>query len=557
MEIERGDILIDPEMPPDLRATSYFDWMRARFFYPLEACRAAIYPPAHRKKSACKRGDGVEVNKEILYRLLIDKVVMDRRQQTITALQETMTTSRHHLEQFDPRFFLRDATTAAIYRHEYRLLYLQGREDQDLENAAVARFMHEHYLSDAEVMAEFWGQHNITYLERLDHLSQQVDLGDRERLQCIIAIPARNERHIKRTIETIRQSYGEGFDQEVLVVIYHNYTENETIPDDVAASVAEVRAYPNVVVIEDAVPRWTNTGMAKKIVSDLVLRSLGNRLDIPLLMMDADIVGLTPGTIRAAIAALDKPYVMAASPEFDFDPAIKSRYPVLGKFWDIRRDLDLTETREEVYGHQLTYGMMYGVRPRTLALVGGIKPLEQYEDVQLTSDLRSCALRDDTYKRHLLHTPPVEYYPVYPLGIDGYIVETDAQHEIRSLLRGEPLHVRWLQPAYHNDEEPRPEEPEATLPDIPEFGKLNEANLAHALNEETFILPVHWNSLAAYRHYRRLIRVLVDHGIRIVEADVRFGKTRLTGTAGGDYLAKHAQRGRFIIWRIQKIAFAG
>lgn len=141
--------------------------------------------------------------------------------------------------------------------------------------------------------AHYFAQHQSHYLERIDRLvasAEEPVIKDETR--AVIAIAAMNETGLKQVVEAVRKSYGESFTQEIPVVIYHNFKDQPE--EEVKKAVEEVRSYPNVCVVEEQVPHYSDTGTAKKVVSDLALRAMARSRRVPLVMMDADVVEVTP-----------------------------------------------------------------------------------------------------------------------------------------------------------------------------------------------------------------------------------------------------------------------
>lgn len=291
------------------------------------------------------------------------------------------------------------------------------------------------------------------------------------------------------------------------------------------------------------------------------MRLLGeDQIDVPLIMMDADVRRLTEGYIQASISALNDRQYLAAAPEFDYDPRLKEKYPVLGKMFDLRYKMSLMELAKKLPGGQhMTYGMCYSIRPRTLAAIGGIKPQEQYEDTRVTTNLKEFTLY--IYGNGEGTNIMSGINPVAPLNIDGnHVVYVGADREIADIRRGKGPFSRWVSSSQHSKVTGDSRESEsAPETQIPYLGEYTPENLVQALNQsDPFLLkevgPLDTMGNGIFDHFHLLYELLESEGIEITDAKLRIlNKTREEGLSPYDYLKKYGKTGRYYIERINSL----
>lgn len=283
--------------------------------------------------------------------------------------------------------------------------------------------------------AHYFAQHQSHYLERIDRLvasAEEPVIKDETR--AVIAIAAMNETGLKQVVEAVRKSYGESFTQEIPVVIYHNFKDEPE--EEVKKAVEEVRSYPNVCVVEEQVPHYSDTGTAKKVVSDLALRAMARSRRVPLVMMDADVVEVTPLIIQDAIAALEEPKNLAVSAHLAFDQEAKVRFPVLGYIWDLEEQAAFS--KEPKKSKKVAIGSFTVIHPATLAAVGGLVPSPlPREDMRLSDHLVGIVQGWRSSQR----------YPIEGLEEKRHLVRIDPSRQIFNLLQGRGMYGHWEEDA--------------------------------------------------------------------------------------------------------------
>lgn len=283
--------------------------------------------------------------------------------------------------------------------------------------------------------AHYFAQHQSHYLERIDRLvasAEEPVIKDETR--AVIAIAAMNETGLKQVVEAVRKSYGESFTQEIPVVIYHNFKDEPE--EEVKKAVEEVRSYPNVCVVEEQVPHYSDTGTAKKVVSDLALRAMARSRRVPLVMMDADVVEVTPLIIQDAIVALEESKNLAVSAHLAFDQEAKVRFPVLGYIWDLEEQAAFSKDTKK--SKKVAIGSFTVIHPATLAAVGGLVPSPlPREDMRLSDHLVGIVQGWRSSQR----------YPIEGLEEKRHLVRIDPSRQIFNLLQGRGMYGHWEEDA--------------------------------------------------------------------------------------------------------------
>jgi hypothetical protein len=269
------------------------------------------------------------------------------------------------------------------------------------------------------------------------------------------------------------------------------------------------------------VPDYFFDAPAKKVLVDLFLKC-SNDLRINIFLLDADVLNLTTDIFKDSNAVLNKKNkFLVTSPEFDYDQNLKGfKYPVLKLVFDVRRDLDLYAVREEMnFNNQMAYGMYSSINLKTILLIGGLKP-STFVDGFLTNEIRN-------YGDAIVMDERINYfnYPLYPLSLDNHIVNVNSSRERISLGEGEEAFSRWCGDSDHASitTEHRFKN-ENSSKNIPEFSEFSESNIVSALNKawlfiykfrETEEITITSNEI---NHSKRLIRVLKNYGIEILDA---------------------------------------
>jgi hypothetical protein len=340
----------------------------------------------------------------------------------------------------------------------------------------------------SSVMNFYWSLHTDMYIQRLHVLNEQLPKSIcTNKTKAIICIAAMNEVNIGTAIHAAKKAYEGNFEKEITVIVYHNY---KTAPNSsLRKAILQLKKIPNVFVINEKVPTHNTVAMAKKVLTDSTQLHLGDALDIPLILMDADVLGCTKGTINAAINSLADVYTLAASPEYDFDPKIKKKFPVLGIIWEIDKHMAKL-LKEHGFLIKFTLGVFTIISRKVLAMSGGIKVVTSNSSLTISS----IVSEDPQLSKDLLHMVAYDEYgflqlwthnPIFPLEKYGYFVYMDASREIQDLTQGNAYDLRWRNVDHNEQVSGTKRITNATIPkytDIPELGTLISNNLAKALN---------------------------------------------------------------------------
>lgn len=332
-------------------------------------------------------------------------------------------------------------------------------------------------------MEEYFHKHNKEYNQENRALTHSVRLQLHDKgfgynldgVKTVVAIAAMGETDIHIAIEKIKESYGETFEKEVVVVVFHNYRGDERdISIEVQQSIDKVKAMANTAVVDKSVPEEFRVGSAKKYVSDIAIRLIGGR-DIRVAMMDADIKGLSRRALQKARGKIGKADKLVASPEFDYDPRIKKETPLLGLLFDLR--LEIVRKVIKKSGGTIR-GMFYMIDPNTLSLIGGIKPTHAYEDVNLDQEIRS-------FYHVIFKTryPGVKYDFLSTMSTNDLIV-MGGEREKDSLGEGWAMWGRWNDEGIYKEQtrDARRGKDLATLP-IDQGFEINSNNFCRLMND--------------------------------------------------------------------------
>lgn len=304
-------------------------------------------------------------------------------------------------------------------------------------------------IKPQDALNEYWAKHSKSYLDRLQTLSQQIPMNFIDtNTKLVISISVINEVDVDSAIEAVKQSFGEKFEDEVRVIIYHNFKSD---PDEeVRTAIQEVKKRSNVAVVEERVAKNNNVSMAKKVATDIVQFITPQQMNIPILLMDADVQFVPDEMIQRGIQVLKKPFVLAVSPGLNYQSSIKDRFPILGLIQDLENAI-LDKELFDNFGNPYAIGQSTFISRSTLAAVGGIKPIKYssnklsvipYEDMHLSEDLLASVAFED-------QNPSKQKWPIHSLDIEGFSILTGADREISDLLSGQRSDARWNSPIHY------------------------------------------------------------------------------------------------------------
>lgn len=385
---------------------------------------------------------------------------------------------------------------------------LRFKNRQDYES------IHRILKTDTQAVFDtYWDLHNQGYLDRLDGLVSQGDLTQvvKAATRAVVVIPAMDETMLPTAIEALRDSYGDGFEDDISVIVYHNFKKEPK--RDVLAAVTEVSVLRNVTVIKEKVSENNTVSMAKKVASDIALRLMTPGRRVPLVMMDADVVQLSCEMIQNGILKLGEEATLVVSPDYDFDPLVKGKFPVLGFILDIEkriRDDVLSKRKRGAVATRNLIGAFHIINPSTLAVVGGFVPVFP-EDIELSTQLKWLSMANEF----------PEFDPVAGIG-QGAVVYLDASQEIENLRNGKSTHDHWLQKRTGRDNGSNGFHEDNwgmfnTRENPPELEALTNENLLNALNRFWEMQLAELKASSAYLSFasNTILHYLSSYGITV------------------------------------------
>lgn len=522
-------------------------WKVMPFFYKEELIKGA-YPNSE--------NDSLETLKTFIpnvremYKGLVTKELLELRAKWEYCIQNDIESPWDALELFKPHyFFKRDKNEAFV-----QFLKHKGITDEDFIQKELNNYLNETPPLFENSLNNYWQKHNPTYLNWLEELlaplTESVIKSVKEKKSAIL-IAAMNEVELTKVYDACKRAYESDFENEVAFIVFHNYKNKDTVAKEVWNSVENVKKRgENVLVLNAEVPEYFDTASVKKALNDLVYSLDGDLCpNITFFLMDADVYDLRLGIFSAALNSLNKERILAASPEFDYDQKEKDfSYPVLKMIFDVRRDLDFYAVREEKdYNLQMTYGMFTAISPYVMIQFGGIKPTN-YEDGFLTNDLRWYSggwHKEDhwCFKNG--------YYPIFSLSFNEHFVYVNSQKEINNLKKGREAFAHWSDVGEHEKLSGIGRGIIDETANQPELGNYTEDNIVTALNKAWLFMYKFRDSdeiiitQKEINHTKRLIRVLKNYGIEIIDAKVEVINNSNYSLVNGE--------GDFVIRKINKI----
>ena len=513
--------LLNIKTEDDKRFCTRF-WKVMPFFYK-EAIIKAAYPGFENEGISYLENYIPHLSK--MYMGLVSKGLLELRENWEYCIKNNIDSPWDVLELFKPQhFFKRDKKDTFV-----NYLKHKGSTDEKEIATAVEKYLSETPPSFGDILEAYWQKHNKTYVLWLDQLLADIPqskLTNIRSKKSTILIAAMNETYLEKVYTACKNAYGERFEDDMAFVVFHNFKDKEAVKTEVWQSVKNLEALgDNVLVINGEVPAFFDTAAVKKVLNDLAYLVYQEKCkEICFFLMDADVYDLTKGMFNSALKFLKKERIFAVSPEFDYDQKeLNFKYPVLKLIFDIRRDLDVFAVKEEKdYNLQMTYGMCTAIIPSYVIEMGGIKPTN-YEDGYLTNDLRRyCGGNTDTNEWHFKEG----YYPIYPLSIDNKYVYVNSQKEQNNLMLGREAFTHWSDANEHEKLSGvgRQRIELSNLP--PECSSFTESNIVSALNKAWLFMykfreaEVITLTSKEINHSKRLIRVLKNYGIEILDAKV-------------------------------------
>jgi len=522
-------------------------WKVMPFFYKQDIIKSA-YPGFENEDISSLKNYLPHVRE--MYKKLVAKELLELREKWEYCIKNNIESPWDVLELFKPQhFFKRDKKEAFV-----NYLKHKGKSDENDIAIGVDKYLSETPPAFDHILAAYWQNHNAAYLLWLDQLLADIPeskLKDIRSKTSTILIAAMNETELEKVYAACQNAYGVDFENDMAFIVFHNFKDKEAVKPEVWKSVNNLESLGgNVCVINGKVPEYFDTAAVKKVLNDLAyLAFLEECEEICFFLMDADVYDLTKGMFKAALKSLKQERILAASPEFDYDQKESNfKYPVLKLIFDVRRDLDAYAVKEEKdYNLQMTYGMFTCIRIKAIILLGGIKPTN-YEDSFLTNELRLYAGGNTDANEWNFRQ---EYYPIYSLSIDNQYVYVNSQKEQNNLMLGREAFAHWSNAGEHEKISGvgRQKIESSNLP--PECSVFTESNIVSALNKawlfiyrfrETEEITITSKEI---NHSKRLIRVLKNYGVEILDAKVDVVNNSLVNLKTGE--------GDFIIRKINQI----
>jgi hypothetical protein len=493
-------------------------WKVMPFFYKEELIKGA-YPGFENEDISVLKNYIPHLRE--MYKGLVSKELLELREKWGYCIKNNLETPWDVLELFKPQhFFKRDKKDAFVNYSKHK-----GIIDENEIAEAVDKYLSETPPSFGDILDAYWQKHNTAYILWLDQLLADIPqskLTNIRSKKSAILIAAMNETELEKVYTACQNAYGSVFENDMAFIVFHNFKDINNVTPEVWQSLKNIEVLgENVLVINGQVPDYFFDAPAKKVLVDLFLKC-SNDLRINIFLLDADVLNLTTDIFKDSNAVLNKKNkFLVTSPEFDYDQNLKGfKYPVLKLVFDVRRDLDLYAVREEMnFNNQMAYGMFSSINLKTILLIGGLKP-STFVDGFLTNEIRN-------YGDAIVMDERINYfnYPLYPLSLDNHIVNVNSSRERISLGEGEEAFSRWCGDSDHASitTEHRFKN-ENSSKNIPEFSEFSESNIVSALNKawlfiykfrETEEITITSNEI---NHSKRLIRVLKNYGIEILDA---------------------------------------
>jgi hypothetical protein len=505
----------------DLRFCNRF-WKVMPFFYKDEIIRGA-YPGNENQDLITLRKYIPQVRE--MYKGLVAKELLHLRENWGYCINNNLESPWDVLELFKPQLFFKREKKEEMVNY----LKHKGTWEENEIARVVDKYLSETPASFDAILVEYWQKHNRDYLLWLNQLLADIPeskLKDVRSKKSAILIAAMNETELEKVYTACQNAFGVDFEEEMAFVVFHNFKNKDAVKPEVWQSIENLeRLGANVLVVNGQVPEYFNTAPVKKVIHDLAYAVFqGKCNEVCFFLMDADVYDLTKGIFASAIQSLSQERILATSAEFDYDQKeFNFRYPVLKLIFDIRRDLDVYAVKEQKdFNLQMTYGMFTCISSKTMIILGGGKPT-LYEDGFLTNELRwYCGGKIDANEWFFRQGD----YPIYPLSKDRKYVYVNSLKEQNNLKIGLEAFVHWSDTGEHEKLSGigRQFTEQFVLP--PEFSELTEANIVSALNKA-------WLFMYKFReeeeiaitskeinHSKRLIKVLKNYGIEILDAKV-------------------------------------
>lgn len=497
-------------------------WKVMPFFYKEEIIKGAFSGFENEDISALKN---YMPHVRDMYKGLVAKDLLELREKWEYCIKNELESPWDILELFKPQHFFKRNKNEAFVNY----LKHKGTNDKNEIAKAVDKYLSETPPSFGSMLQSYWQKHNTNYLRWLNQFLADIHPSKLEEIRskkAAILIAAMNETELEKVYTACQNAYGVGFENEMACIIFHNFNDKDAVKAEVWQSIKNLEDLGgNILIIHGEVPAYFDTAAVKKVLNDLAYLIYDVKCqELCFFLMDADVYDLTKGIFTSAFKSLKRERILAASPEFDYDQKEANfKYPVLKLIFDARRDLDAYAVKEEKdYNLQMTYGMFTAIIPSYVIKIGGIKPTN-YEDGYLTNDLRMYCGGNTVNNEWVFREGG---YPIYPLSNDNQYVYVNSQKEQNNLKLGREAFAHWSDTGLHEELSGigRKKVDSSNLP--PEFSEFTESNIVWALDKA-------WLFMYKYReaeeisitskeinHSKRLIKVLKNYGIEILDAKV-------------------------------------
>ena len=363
----------------------------------------------------------------------------------------------------------------------------------------------------------YWDLHTQAYVERISDLTAHISQRHPDIPPFVAVIPSRNERHTSQAIHALKTSYGQSFDRDVLVLIYHNFASppEQEVFDDLDTC---QRMSPRCHVVHERVLPSRTLAEISKVAFDMAYAVAP---DSTFIRIDADVEAITPGAIQRGIEALNRKNIFAVSANYSLETeALKNQFPVFAFIEGIRSDMDRMNSllshvkKSPIY----TFSMLVA---KTYAALGGQPVIRKLSNATLRQ-----VVYDDMEMRDVMfslwqqwHKGKAKEYPVANTSAED-LVFVGASREVESLLGGCPSHYRWKNESveFSIAQQPRIDIQSIHRTDtIPELGDPTATNVVAALSAlwdrilERYLFSFSWPTDEA----RFFLQAIVGRGYTI------------------------------------------
>jgi hypothetical protein len=336
------------------------------------------------------------------------------------------------------------------------------------------------HVSPDQAAEFYWGLHTQDYLNRLDNLLSRAKHADNEKTaKYVLVIASMNETATDQAIAAFSESFGKNFDNHVVILLYHNY---KTTPlPEVTRDIAKCVNRPNVTLIEEQVKPDNTVVLAKKVASDLALRSMVHNQHLPMTFTDADVKWISPGAIQTSARALSHTGIIASTMTTSCETdETREKYPVFAFIEKLSTLIRIHDYQNKLLTPCLL-GMFYTMDATTFMAVGGLKPANHFQNNLLKTTFEDMKLTGELYKLFASEKPKIF---ANLTETHSMRVITDSSREIFDLISSFRQDERWHNVYRYSEVSGSTRFDFSQLPhypDIPKLADLTPTNITTAL----------------------------------------------------------------------------